>query len=148
MRTLGGWASASQVRDAVDRHAAAAAGRPGRGGHRGAAPIGIDAEQVLRRAEPTSAAVAGAGCAVQAPVSMRPDAKKMLELSLREAVALKHRYIGTEHLLLGLLRGQSGAVPGRSPSSASPTTRCGTSSWPPSGEPADLRPVARQGSQS
>ncbi len=33
-----------------------------------------------------------------------PRAKKVLELSLREALALKHNYIGTEHLLLGLLR--------------------------------------------
>jgi ATP-dependent Clp protease ATP-binding subunit ClpA len=33
-----------------------------------------------------------------------PRAKKVLELSLREALALKHRYIGTEHLLLALLR--------------------------------------------
>jgi len=31
-------------------------------------------------------------------------AKKVLELSLREALALGHHYIGTEHLLLGLLR--------------------------------------------
>jgi hypothetical protein len=34
-----------------------------------------------------------------------PDAKKALELSLREALRLKDRHIGTEHLLLGLLRG-------------------------------------------
>lgn len=33
-----------------------------------------------------------------------PEAKKVLELSLREALGLKHRYIGTEHLLLGLMR--------------------------------------------
>jgi len=33
-----------------------------------------------------------------------PEAKKVLERSLREALRLKHRYIGTEHLLLGLLR--------------------------------------------
>jgi ATP-dependent Clp protease ATP-binding subunit ClpC len=33
-----------------------------------------------------------------------PRAKKVLELSLREALDLKHNYIGTEHLLLGLLR--------------------------------------------
>jgi ATP-dependent Clp protease ATP-binding subunit ClpA len=32
-----------------------------------------------------------------------PRAKKVLELSLREAVRLGHNYIGTEHLLLGLL---------------------------------------------
>jgi ATP-dependent Clp protease ATP-binding subunit ClpA len=34
-----------------------------------------------------------------------PDAKKALELSLREALRLKDRHIGEEHLLLGLLRG-------------------------------------------
>ena len=33
-----------------------------------------------------------------------PRAKKVLELSLREALALRHNYIGPEHILLGLLR--------------------------------------------
>ena len=33
-----------------------------------------------------------------------PKAKKVLELSLREAVQLGHNYIGTEHLLLGVIR--------------------------------------------
>ncbi|GIG58231.1 putative ATP-dependent Clp protease [Longispora fulva] len=33
-----------------------------------------------------------------------PRAKKVLELSLREALHLGHRYIGSEHLLLGLVR--------------------------------------------
>ncbi|MGS2614399.1 Clp protease N-terminal domain-containing protein [Micromonospora sp. LZ34] len=33
-----------------------------------------------------------------------PRSKKVLELSLREAVRLRHNHIGTEHLLLGLLR--------------------------------------------
>jgi ATP-dependent Clp protease ATP-binding subunit ClpA len=33
-------------------------------------------------------------------------AKKVLELSLREALALGHHYIGTEHLLLGLREGE------------------------------------------
>ncbi len=33
-----------------------------------------------------------------------PEAKKVLELSLREALRLGHSYIGTEHLLLGLIR--------------------------------------------
>lgn len=33
-----------------------------------------------------------------------PRSKVVLELSLREAIALKHNYIGTEHILLGLLR--------------------------------------------
>ncbi|MFG2103514.1 Clp protease N-terminal domain-containing protein [Micromonospora echinaurantiaca] len=33
-----------------------------------------------------------------------PRAKKVLELSLREAIRLRHNHIGTEHILLGLLR--------------------------------------------
>jgi ATP-dependent Clp protease ATP-binding subunit ClpC len=37
-------------------------------------------------------------------VPFTPRAKKVLELSLREALQLKHNYIGTEHILLGLLR--------------------------------------------
>ena len=37
-----------------------------------------------------------------------PRAKKVLELSLREAVNLQHDYIGTEHILLGVLRESSG----------------------------------------
>ncbi len=32
----------------------------------------------------------------------------MLELSLREAIRLRHRHIGTEHILLGLLREGNG----------------------------------------
>jgi ATP-dependent Clp protease ATP-binding subunit ClpA len=37
-------------------------------------------------------------------IPFTPRAKKTLELSLREAVRLKHNHIGPEHLLLGLLR--------------------------------------------
>jgi ATP-dependent Clp protease ATP-binding subunit ClpA len=33
-----------------------------------------------------------------------PRAKKVMELSLREAIALRHRHIGTEHLLLAIVR--------------------------------------------
>jgi ATP-dependent Clp protease ATP-binding subunit ClpC len=43
----------------------------------------------------------------QAPpghVPFTPQAKKVLELALREAAALGHDYIGTEHILLGLIR--------------------------------------------
>lgn len=35
---------------------------------------------------------------------MTPNAKKALELALREALSLGHNYIGTEHILLGLVR--------------------------------------------
>jgi Clp amino terminal domain, pathogenicity island component len=41
---------------------------------------------------------------VMGSIPFTPRAKKVLELSLREALALGHHYIGTEHLLLGLLR--------------------------------------------
>ena len=37
-------------------------------------------------------------------IPFTPRSKKVLELSLREALALGHNYIGTEHILLGLLR--------------------------------------------
>ncbi|HEY1650477.1 MAG TPA: Clp protease N-terminal domain-containing protein [Acidimicrobiales bacterium] len=40
-----------------------------------------------------------------------PEAKKVLELSLREALQLGHNYIGTEHLLLGLLRKDESLAP-------------------------------------
>lgn len=39
-----------------------------------------------------------------------PRAKKILELSLREALALGHNYIGTEHILLGLIREGDGTA--------------------------------------
>jgi ATP-dependent Clp protease ATP-binding subunit ClpC len=39
-----------------------------------------------------------------------PGGKKVLQLSLREAVALGHAYIGTEHILLGLVREGEGVA--------------------------------------
>ncbi len=39
-----------------------------------------------------------------------PSAKKVLELSLREALALGHNYIGTEHMLLGVVREGEGVA--------------------------------------
>jgi len=43
-------------------------------------------------------------------IPFTPGAKKVLELSLREATQLGHSYIGTEHLLLGLLREGEGVA--------------------------------------
>ncbi|HEX2117820.1 MAG TPA: Clp protease N-terminal domain-containing protein, partial [Acidimicrobiales bacterium] len=37
-------------------------------------------------------------------IPFTPRAKKVLELSLREALQLGHNYIGTEHILMGLIR--------------------------------------------
>jgi len=41
-------------------------------------------------------------------IAFTPHAKRTLELSLREALSLGHNYIGTEHLLLGLVRDNRG----------------------------------------
>jgi ATP-dependent Clp protease ATP-binding subunit ClpC len=49
----------------------------------------------------------------QAPsghIPFTPRAKKVLELSLRESLQLGHNYIGTEHMLLGLLREGDGVA--------------------------------------
>jgi PPOX class probable F420-dependent enzyme len=43
-------------------------------------------------------------------VPFTPRAKKVLELALREAIALGHDYIGTEHVLLGLVREGEGVA--------------------------------------
>lgn len=43
-------------------------------------------------------------------IPFTPRAKKVLELSLREALQLKHNYIGTEHVLLGVLREGEGVA--------------------------------------
>jgi ATP-dependent Clp protease ATP-binding subunit ClpC len=43
-------------------------------------------------------------------IPFTPRAKKVLELSLSEAKLLGHRYIGTEHILLGLLREGEGVA--------------------------------------
>jgi ATP-dependent Clp protease ATP-binding subunit ClpC len=43
-------------------------------------------------------------------IPFTPHAKKVLEFSLREALELGHNYIGTEHILLGLYRGQEGVA--------------------------------------
>jgi len=49
----------------------------------------------------------------QAPgghILFTPRAKKVLELSLREAIALGHNYVGTEHILLAMLREGDGVA--------------------------------------
>jgi ATP-dependent Clp protease ATP-binding subunit ClpC len=43
-------------------------------------------------------------------IPFTPRAKKVLEMALREALGLGHNYIGTEHLLLGLLREGGGVA--------------------------------------
>ena len=43
-------------------------------------------------------------------IPFTPRAKKVLELALREALSLGHNYIGTEHILLGLVRENEGVA--------------------------------------
>jgi ATP-dependent Clp protease ATP-binding subunit ClpC len=47
---------------------------------------------------------------VTGQIPFTPRAKKVLELSLREAMALGHNYIGTEHILLGVVRENQGVA--------------------------------------
>lgn len=62
--------------------------------------IGIDLAEVVRRIDRN---LGGAVASRSRPRFARAS-RKVLELALREAVALRHNYIGTEHLLLGLVR--------------------------------------------
>ncbi|GIH94665.1 hypothetical protein Psi01_52950 [Planobispora siamensis] len=52
----------------------------------------------------------GAGGAASGHIPFTPRAKKVLELSLREALNMHHSYIGTEHILLGLIREGEGVA--------------------------------------
>jgi ATP-dependent Clp protease ATP-binding subunit ClpA len=76
------------------------------------AAIGIDLDEIKRRIEESF----GPGALERVPLTpkgplnwtgrlpLNDQAKLSLALSLREARALRHNYIGTEHVLLGLLR--------------------------------------------
>ncbi len=72
------------------------------------ASIGIDLEEIRRRVEETF----GPGALGRGPegpasrisrVTMTGEAKQSLALAVKEARALRHTYLGDEHLLLGLL---------------------------------------------
>jgi hypothetical protein len=69
--------------------------------------LGISLEAVRARVEE----IIGQGeTAPTGHIPFTPRAKKVLELSLREALALGHNYIGTEHILLGLVREGQGVA--------------------------------------
>jgi Clp amino terminal domain, pathogenicity island component len=69
--------------------------------------LGISLEAVRAEVE----AIIGQGqSAPTAHIPFTPRAKKVLELSLREALQLGHNYIGTEHILLGLIREGDGVA--------------------------------------
>ncbi len=62
--------------------------------------LGISLEAVREKVEET---IGPAGTSTTGSPPFTPRAKKVLELSLREALQLGHNYIGTEHMLLGLV---------------------------------------------
>ena len=69
--------------------------------------LGVSLEAVREKVEET---IGLAGTAPTGSPPFTPRAKKVLELSLREALQLGHSYIGTEHMLLGLVREGEGVA--------------------------------------
>ena len=69
--------------------------------------LGISLEAVRAQVEEI---IGHGGAAPSGHIPFTPRAKKVLELSLREALQLGHNYIGTEHILLGLIREGEGVA--------------------------------------
>jgi len=69
--------------------------------------LGISLEAVRNQVEEI---IGHGGTAPSGHIPFTPRAKKVLELSLREALQLGHNYIGTEHILLGLIREGEGVA--------------------------------------
>ena len=70
--------------------------------------LGVNLQDV--RAEVKEIIDGGGGGTPVGHIPFTPRAKKVLELSLREALQLGHNYIGTEHVLLGLIREGEGVA--------------------------------------
>ena len=82
-------------------------GEPDGLAYRALAGVGMSLEAA--RNEVT--AIVGTGTAsLSGHIPFTPRAKKTLELALREALQLHHNYIGTEHILLGLIREGEGVA--------------------------------------
>ena len=80
-------------------------------------PGGIAAQALARSGmtqagtrEEVKARVGSGSAPPKGKIPFTPRAKKVLELSLREALSLHHNYIGTEHILLGLVREGEGVA--------------------------------------
>ena len=69
--------------------------------------LGISLESVRGQVEDI---IGQGGSSPSGHIPFTPRAKKVLELSLREALQLGHNYIGTEHILLGLIREGEGVA--------------------------------------
>ncbi len=69
--------------------------------------LGISLEAVRNQVQEI---IGQGGSSPSGHIPFTPRAKKVLELSLREALQLGHNYIGTEHILLGLIREGEGVA--------------------------------------
>jgi len=72
--------------------------------------LGIDLDEVVRRIDRDLGGTLDPAAVRHSKPRFSTGAKKVLELSLREAVRLGDGFIGTEHVLLGLLRAGDGVV--------------------------------------
>lgn len=70
--------------------------------------LGLSLETV--RLEVEKAVAHGPGTKTAGAIPMTPRAKKVLQLSMAEAQAMNHTYVGTEHILLGLLHEGEGVA--------------------------------------
>ncbi len=70
--------------------------------------LGLDAESI--REEVEKLVQSGPGQTISDDIPFTPRAKKVIELAMDEARSLGHNYIGTEHLLLGLIREGDGVA--------------------------------------
>ncbi len=81
------------------------------------ATLGIDLDEVRRQVEDAfgpgaldnTRAASGRGRRSTGHIPFEAAAKKVLELSLSEALRMSHNYIGCEHLLLGMLNAEGSA---------------------------------------
>src|SRR3990167_4973813 len=80
---------------------------------------------------------------VMGEIGLTPRAKKVIELAVDEARRLNHHYIGTEHLLLGLVREGEG-IAASVPESSSPGARSSTRTPTVDQLGMDLTSAARQ----
>lgn len=90
----------------ADRDALSRALRPALPDPDALAAIGVDLAAIRRAVEASfgPGALEGSPRSRRGHIPFTADAKKTLELALREALALGDRHVGSEHVLLGLLR--------------------------------------------
>jgi ATP-dependent Clp protease ATP-binding subunit ClpA len=71
----------------------------------GIAAFNVDnAAEILAAIEKHLASVAGPDMVTMGKLPQTPRAKKVIEIAIKEATDLNHNYVGTEHMLLGLMQ--------------------------------------------